>query len=150
MRITGLEGDTRDIARDKLDTFAAGLDGSLIYPDDDGFAEAILIWNGMIKKQPAVVVRPSTTRDVVQTVDFVRGNELLLSIKGGGHNIAGLALCDGGVTLDMSGMRRSRSTSRDSWLGSVRAAPSVTSTRPRRFTTWQAPWASFPRPAWRG
>jgi FAD/FMN-containing dehydrogenase len=78
---------------------------ALIFPDDEGFAEAILIWNGMIKKQPAVVVRPHSTKDVVRTIDFVRGNELLLSIKGGGHNIAGLALCDGGVTLDMSGMR---------------------------------------------
>ncbi len=105
LRITGLEGDTRDLAREELDTFAAGLEGSLIFPDDEGFAEAVLIWNGMIKKQPAVVVRPHTTQDVVKAVAFVRDNELLLSIKGGGHNIAGLALSDGGVALDMSGMR---------------------------------------------
>ncbi|MBA3435037.1 MAG: FAD-binding oxidoreductase [Chloroflexi bacterium] len=59
----------------------------------------------MIKKQPALVVRPSSTKDVVQTVDFVRDNDLVLSIKGGGHNIAGLALSDGGIILDMSGMR---------------------------------------------
>ena len=60
----------------------------------------------MIKKRPAVVVQPHTTRDVVEAVNFVRANELELSIKGGGHNIAGLALSDGGVTLDMSGMRK--------------------------------------------
>ena len=58
----------------------------------------------MITKRPAVVVRPATVRDVVRTLEFVRDNELQLSIKGGGHNIAGLALCDGGVTLDMSTM----------------------------------------------
>ena len=59
----------------------------------------------MIKKRPAVVVQPRRTQDVVEAVNFVRDNELELSIKGGGHNIAGLALSDGGVTLDMSGMR---------------------------------------------
>ncbi|MDQ3553402.1 MAG: FAD-binding oxidoreductase [Chloroflexota bacterium] len=105
LRITGMAGDARDIARESIDAFAAGLEGSVIYPDDEGFAEAILIWNGMIKKQPAVVVRPQTTPDVAKTVDYVRENGLQLSIKGGGHNIAGLALSDGGVTLDMSGMR---------------------------------------------
>ncbi len=105
LRITGIARDVRDVARESIDTFGAGLEGSLIYPDDEGFAEAILIWNGMIKKKPAMVVRPRSTQGVVQTIDFVRDNGLLLSIKGGGHNIAGLALSDGGVTLDMSGMR---------------------------------------------
>ncbi len=59
----------------------------------------------MIKKRPAVVIQPRTTQDVVEAVNFVRDNGLGVSIKGGGHNIAGLALSDGGVTLDMSGMR---------------------------------------------
>jgi FAD/FMN-containing dehydrogenase len=104
LQITGLAGDARDIAGETLDTFAAGLDGSLLYPNDEGFAEAIRLWNGMIKKRPAVVVLPGTTQDVVRTINFVRGNELQLSIKGGGHNIAGLALSDGGITLDMSAM----------------------------------------------
>jgi len=105
IQITGLGGDARDIPGETLDALAARLEGTLIFPDDEGFAEAILIWNGMIKKQPAMVVRPISTKDVVQTVAFVRDNELVLSIKGGGHNIAGLALSDGGITLDMSGMR---------------------------------------------
>ena len=59
----------------------------------------------MIKKRPAVVIRPAGTPDVVRTVDFVRDHELELSIKGAGHNIAGLALTDGGITLDMSGLK---------------------------------------------
>jgi len=105
IRITGLGRDARDIPGETLDALAARLEGTLIFPDDEGFAEAILIWNGMSKKQPALVVRPSSTKDVVQTVDFVRDNDLVLSIKGGGHDIAGLALSDGGITLDMSGMR---------------------------------------------
>jgi FAD/FMN-containing dehydrogenase len=104
-QIKGLAGDTREIAEDALNALAADLEGSLLYPDDEGFAEATLLWNGMIKKRPAVVVRPESTQDVVKTVNFVRENDLQLSIKGGGHNIAGLALSDGGVTLDMSGLK---------------------------------------------
>jgi FAD/FMN-containing dehydrogenase len=103
--ITALAGGTRDVARESLDALAAGLEGSMLYPDDEGFADAIRLWNGMIKKRPALVVRPTATQDVVLAVNFVRDNGLQLSIKGGGHNIAGLALSDGGITLDMSGMK---------------------------------------------
>ncbi len=105
VQITGLAGDTRNVAAETLEAFAADLEGSLLYPADEGFAEAVLLWNGMIRKRPAVVVRPGSTQDVVRTVNFVRDNQLQLSIKGGGHNIAGLALSDGGVTLDMSGLK---------------------------------------------
>ena len=105
LQVSGLSTRSRNVPRETLDGFAAGLEGSLLYPDDDGFSEAIALWNGMIKKRPALIVRPSTTQDVVATVNFVRDNALELSIKGGGHNIAGLALSDGGLTLDMSGMR---------------------------------------------
>ena len=105
VQITGLASDRRDIAREALDALAADLEGSLVYPDDEAFSEATAIWNGMIKKRPALVVRPASVQDVVRTIAFVRDNELELSIKGGGHNIAGLALSDGGVTLDMSGMK---------------------------------------------
>ena len=105
LQITGLGGDRRDIASETLDTFAAGLGGQLLHPDDEGFAEATLLWNGMIKKRPAIVIRPQSTDDVVRTINFVRDNELEVSIRGGGHNIAGLALSDGGITLDMSPMK---------------------------------------------
>jgi FAD/FMN-containing dehydrogenase len=105
LQIASLAGDARDISDEMLAALTAGLDGSVIYPDDEAFAEATLLWNGMIKKRPAVVVRPASVEDVVRTVGFVRENELELSIKGGGHNIAGLALSDGGVTLDMSGLK---------------------------------------------
>ena len=105
LSITGLAGEARDVSDETLTTLAGNVEGSVLHPDDDGFAEATLLWNGMIKKRPAVVVRPASVQDVVRTVGFVRDYELELSIKGGGHNIAGLALSDGGVTLDMSGLR---------------------------------------------
>src|SRR5687768_17511148 len=81
------------------------LDGALLHPSDEGFAESVSLWNGMITKRPAVVVRAASNDDVVRTVNFVRENQLELSIRGGGHNIAGLALSDGGITLDMSALR---------------------------------------------
>ena len=105
LQITGAAGDPTEIGAESLDVLAAGLEGSLLYPSDEGFAEATLLWNGMIKKTPAVIVRAESTQDVVLTIGFVRDNGLELSVKGGGHNIAGLALSDGGITLDMSEMK---------------------------------------------
>jgi FAD/FMN-containing dehydrogenase len=93
------------IPQQALDAIAAGLDGRVIRPGEDGFAEATLIWNGMINKTPGAVIQAGSVNDVVAAVAFARNHDLELSIKGGGHNIAGLALSDGGVTLDFSQMR---------------------------------------------
>ena len=65
----------------------------------------MLIWNGMAAKVPALVVQPTSARDVAAAVGFARDHGLLLSIKGGGHNIAGTAIAERGLTLDMSRMR---------------------------------------------
>src|SRR3990172_3296561 len=100
--IKALSGDMSAVPGAVVDSFAAGLSGDLLAPEHPEFAESTLIWNAMIQKRPALVVRPSTTSDVARTVDFARQQGLELSIKGGGHNIAGLALSDGGITLDMS------------------------------------------------
>jgi FAD/FMN-containing dehydrogenase len=105
MKIAGLTGDAREIDAAALDAFAARLDGPLLYPDDEGYAEATLVWNGTVTKRPAVAVRATSVEDVRRTVDFARDSGLLLSVKGGGHNIAGLALADGGITLDLGLMR---------------------------------------------
>jgi FAD/FMN-containing dehydrogenase len=102
--VRALNGGTREIARETLEILERELQGTLIFPEDARYSEATLIWNGMIGKRPAVVVRPSTVQDVVRVVDFVRDNNLEMSVKGGGHNIAGLALSDGGITLDMCDM----------------------------------------------
>jgi FAD/FMN-containing dehydrogenase len=105
LQITGLAGNDRAISDAVLDPFRSSLDGTLLLPDDEGYSEVIALWNGMIKKRPAVVVQPRSVDDVVRTINWVRDNELELSIKGRGHNIAGLALSDGGVTLDMALLR---------------------------------------------
>jgi FAD/FMN-containing dehydrogenase len=83
---------------------AARIDGTLLHEGDDGWADGLLIWNGMAAAVPAVVVRPASAADVAATVTFAGEHALPLSVKGGGHNIAGTSLTAGGVVLDMSSM----------------------------------------------
>jgi FAD/FMN-containing dehydrogenase len=77
----------------------------VLVPGEPGFHEAIRIWNGLIHKKPAAVVQPASTVDVSRTVSWAARTGVELSVKGGGCNIAGTALSDGGLTLDMSRLR---------------------------------------------
>jgi hypothetical protein len=79
--------------------------GPLLRPADPGFDEARSVWNAMIDRRPAAILRCLGVTDVIAGVNAAREQGLPLSIKGGGHNIAGLAVCDGGLMLDMSLMR---------------------------------------------
>jgi FAD/FMN-containing dehydrogenase len=93
------------LADGTVETFREGLHGALLSPQDPGFEAATRLWNGMVEKTPARVVQPTGTADVVAAVDFARDHDLALSVRGGGHNIAGTALVDGGLTIDMSRLR---------------------------------------------
>jgi FAD/FMN-containing dehydrogenase len=79
--------------------------GPLLQPDTPGYDEARSVWNAMIDRRPALIARCLGAADVVAGVNAARTHGLPLSIKGGGHNIAGLAVCDGGLMLDLSQMR---------------------------------------------
>jgi FAD/FMN-containing dehydrogenase len=83
----------------------AGIDGRLLLPGDEGWDDAVLIWNGMVDKTPALVVQPESARDVAGAVRYARDRGVLLGVKGGGHNIAGTAIPDGGLMLDLSRLR---------------------------------------------
>ena len=82
--------------------------GSILVPGDYGYDEARQIWNGMIDRRPAVIVQCLTADDVPPVIAFARRNKLEISIRGAGHNIAGNALCNDGVTIDFSKMRNVR------------------------------------------
>lgn len=82
-----------------------GFEGEIILPQDAAYDEACTIWNGMIDKHPAAIARCATTSDVVRALNFARENKILLAIRGGGHNIAGSALCDDGLVIDFSRMK---------------------------------------------
>ncbi|WP_255170789.1 FAD-binding oxidoreductase [Natrononativus amylolyticus] len=103
--LTTRDGATASLPAAALESFSEQLRGSLLTPEDPGYEESTRTWNGMIEKTPALVVRPTGTADVVAAVNFAREHDLLLSVKGGGHNIAGTALADGGLTVDLSGLR---------------------------------------------
>ncbi len=81
------------------------LRGQLLRPSDEGYDAARTIWNGMIDRRPALIARCVGVGDVVACVNFAREHRLPLSVKGGGHNIAGLALCNDGLVIDLSLMR---------------------------------------------
>ncbi len=92
-------------ADEALRAFAAGVRGAVLSPGDDGFDDARTIWNGLIDRRPALIVQCTGAADVVDAVNFAREHNLLLSIKGGGHNVAGNAVNDGGLVIDLSQMR---------------------------------------------
>jgi FAD/FMN-containing dehydrogenase len=79
--------------------------GDVIYEGDKGYEKSRAIWNGMIDKSPTAIARCTGTADVVAAVDFAREHDLLLSVRGAGHNVAGHALCDGGLMIDLSQMK---------------------------------------------
>jgi FAD/FMN-containing dehydrogenase len=89
----------------KIDAFKGKFRGEVVSPGDEAYDDARKIWNAMIDKHPALIVRCTTTSDVVLAVNFARDNGLLLAVRGGGHNIAGSAMCDDGIVIDLSQMK---------------------------------------------
>lgn len=79
--------------------------GQIIRPGDADYEEARNVWNGMIDKHPALIVRPVDSADVVEAIRFASQNELVLSVRGGGHNVAGHATNDGGLVIDFALMK---------------------------------------------
>jgi FAD/FMN-containing dehydrogenase len=101
----------------------ARMRGELIQPGDESYDEARKIWNGMIDKKPALIARCVSVADVVASVNFARENGILLAVRGGGHNVAGTAIADGGLVVDLSPMKGVRV---DSERHTVRAEGGVT------------------------
>ena len=81
---------------------STGFSGVLLRPDESGYDDARKIHNGMIDRKPALIARCLGTADIVDAVKFARIHSLELSVRGGGHNVAGRAVCDGGLMLDLS------------------------------------------------
>jgi FAD/FMN-containing dehydrogenase len=93
------------IPPDELDMLRAQLRGSACTPADAGYHEARTVWNGMIDRKPGLAIRCQGAADVMRAVVLARKHELVASVRGGGHNIAGSAVCDGGLLIDLSPMR---------------------------------------------
>ncbi|WP_222914363.1 FAD-binding oxidoreductase [Natrinema sp. SYSU A 869] len=82
--------------------------GTLLRPNDDGYDEARTIWNAMIDREPALIAQCASVTDVIASVNFATEHGLTLAVKGGGHNAAGNAVCDGGLVIDLSRMKSVR------------------------------------------
>lgn len=91
-----------------IQTLRTQLEGTVVAPGDAAYDEARTIWNAMIDRKPAAIARCRSETDVACAVNFARDHQLLLAIRGGGHNIAGHAVCDDGLTIDLSGMNEVR------------------------------------------
>ena len=85
-----------------IEHFKSHFQGDVVLPTDSNYDEVRQIWNGMIDRKPSLIARCKSTDDVVMAVNFARDNGQLLSVRGGGHNIAGNAVCDNGVMIDLS------------------------------------------------
>lgn len=85
--------------------FVKGFHGKVILPTNDGYDEVRRVFNGMIDRRPALIARCVNTHDVVRSVRFARDHDMLVSVRGGGHSVAGHGVCDGGLMIDLSLMK---------------------------------------------
>lgn len=99
-----VERERTAVSDEMVEELRAALRGEVIVPSDDGYEEARRIWNGMIDKHPAIIARCTGAADVMAAVNFARERGVPLSVRGGGHNVAGKALCDDGLVIDLSPM----------------------------------------------
>ncbi len=88
-----------------LTKLRARLSGHLVEPTDPRYDQARRVWNGMIDRRPAAIARCATVTDVATCVEFARTADMVVAIRGGGHNVAGNAICDGGLVIDLSLMK---------------------------------------------
>ena len=102
------DGKRSEIASDAVEQLRSELHGSLLAPDMPGYHEARTIWNAMIDRRPGLIARCADAADVALTVRFAREHGLLLAVRGGGHNIAGNAVCEDGLMIDLSSMKAVR------------------------------------------
>ncbi len=116
--------DRIDIEEEAVQALIARTRGPVLRPGDAGYDDARAIWNGLIDRRPALIVQCSGAADVVDAVNFAREHGLLLSIKAGGHNVAGNAVNDGGLVIDLSQMN------------GVHVDPSASTVRAEGGATW--------------
>ena len=105
---TQYSANTRLLDKATIGALREAFGGELISPDHPAYDEARKVWNGMIDRHPALIARCTGVADVRSAVRFAREHDLLVAVRGGGHNVAGTAVCDGGMVIDLSPMKGMR------------------------------------------
>jgi FAD/FMN-containing dehydrogenase len=105
LRITTMQGTDTVLKTTAIEAFRSSVRGELLCPVDAGYDDARKVWNGMIDKRPALIVRCAGVADVITAVQFARTHNLLVAVRGGGHSVAGHAVCEGGLMIDLSRMK---------------------------------------------
>ena len=123
MIFKSIEGEPKDIAAGTLEEFRRGIRGKVVDPKASTYDDARVIWNATIDRRPALIVKCEEAGDVLRCVQFARDNGLLVAVKGGGHHIAGNAICDEGMVIDLSPMR---SVNVDPQTSQARVGPGAT------------------------
>jgi FAD/FMN-containing dehydrogenase len=105
LSLVSRQGRATRIEGARLEAFRTAMRGQTLAPGEPGYDQARAVWNAMIDRRPALVARCSGVADVLLCVELAREHDLLVSVRGGGHNIAGKAVCDDGLVIDLSRMR---------------------------------------------
>ena len=108
-----MEQLVKDLNKSSLEEFAIQIRGDLTFPSDSNYDEVKKVYNGMIDKRPGLIVKCVDVADVIACVNFGRENNLLIAIRGGGHNGGGLGICDDGLVIDLSGIKYIRVNTSD-------------------------------------
>jgi len=108
MSLMNLQAGKTWIGAEAIEALAGRLRGRVLDASDTAYEEARTIWNVMVDRRPALIVQCAGAADVINAVRFASDNKLLVSVRGGGHNIAGNAVCDGGLMIDLSPMKSVR------------------------------------------
>ncbi len=95
-------GGETSLKQDAIEELTRTMEGQVLTPASSGYENARTVWNAMIDRRPALIVRCAEAQDVIEAVRFARKHDLLVAVRGGGHNIAGNAVCDGGIMIDLS------------------------------------------------
>ena len=106
LKFKAIDGGTTSVDEAALAKLGAGLRGEVLTRGTPGYDEARTVWNAMIDRKPGIIVRCQGAADVCQAVRFAADNRLLVAVRGGGHNISGNAVCDGGLMRQDSAIMR--------------------------------------------
>src|SRR6188508_167819 len=108
LQLRTLKDTTSTISDDVLAAFKTSFSGRVIVPGDDAYDVARKVWNSLIDRRPGLIAQARGLADVVAATVFARTHGLLVSVRGGGHNVSGSAVCDGGIVIDLREMRTVR------------------------------------------